>query len=130
MGLATDIMDILSTGGVSTPKFGGDMPERPVIALCVTQTAGLGSTHTMGSLVGAPVLESMQFQVRARAADYASAETIMNNAHSKLDGLRSKVINGQHYQYIASLSTPLYLGTDEEERPLFACNYRAQRTLT
>lgn len=131
MGFAADIMDLLSTGGIAaSTMFGGDLPERPVTALCITPTPGLGSQHSMGSTVGAPLLESLRFQVRVRAADYASADALMVSAHGKLDGLRRKSVNGKTYQWITGESSPFYLGLDEEERPLFACNYSASRTLS
>jgi len=129
MGFATDIIDLLSTGGfVASPVYGGDLPERPHKAVCITPTAGIGSTHTMGSTVGSPVLDSLRFQLRARALTYAEAETLMDTVHSALNGLRNQAINNKRYQWIDGASSPYYIGTDDEERPLFACNYNVERT--
>ena len=131
MGFASDIMDLLSTGGFTAASmFGGDLPERPATALCITQTPRQGSQHTFGSTVGAPPLEYLGFQLRARSTDYAGAETVMTAAHAKLDGLRDRAINGKRYHFIAGSSSPYYLGLDEEKRPIFACNYDVKRSLS
>ncbi|NBV78923.1 MAG: hypothetical protein EBR62_03550 [Verrucomicrobia bacterium] len=129
MGFAADIRDLLSTGGFAdAPVFGGDLPERPVAAVCVTQTPRQGSQHTFGNTVGAPALEYLGFQIRVRAADYAAADALMEAVHAKLDGLRDKAMDGKQYHWIASSSSPYYLGPDEEQRPIFACNYDVKRS--
>lgn len=131
MGLADDIKGLLSTQGFSAASiFCGDLPERPPRALCVTQTAGFGSEHAFGSVAGAAPLERMRCQLRARATDYATAETVMNGAHALLDGMRTRGMNGRLYQWITAASSPYYLGTDDEGRPVFACNYEVGRSLT
>lgn len=129
MGLTGDLIDLLSTGGfVACPIYGGDLPERPPRAIVVTPTIGLGSTHGMGGVAGSPLLESLRFQVRARAEDYATAESTMDLAHAILNGLRRRAVNGKTYQFAQEAGTPFYVGLDEEERPLFACNYSVLRT--
>ena len=129
MGFADDIADLLSTQGFADATiFRGDLPERPDLALCVTPTAGFGSVHTFGSTVGLAPEERLRFQVRARALTYAAAESLIDAAHSKLDGLRQKGINGRLYQWITAAATPLYVGQDDEGRPLFACNYLVSRS--
>lgn len=129
MGFAGDIIDLLSTGGFAAATvFGGDLPERPHKAVCVTQTAGPGSTHTMGSTVGSPVLDSLRFQLRARALTYAEAESLMESVHNALNGLRNRAINNKKYQWVNGASSPYYIGTDDEERPIFGCNYNVERS--
>lgn len=132
MGLSDDISGLLSTQGFTAATIfsGGDLPERPHRALCIAQTAGLGSEHTFGSLAGAAPHERMRCQLRARATDYTTAETIMHAAHALLDGMRQRGMNGRLYQWITAASTPYYVGTDEEGRPIFACNYEIGRALT
>lgn len=131
MGFAADILDLLSTGGFTAASaFGGDLPERPASALCVTQTPRQGSLHAFGTTVGAPALEYLGFQLRARATGYTAAETIMLAAHARLDGLRDKVMGGRLYHYVASSSSPYYLGLDEEQRVIFACNYDVKRSIS
>lgn len=130
MGFADDIADLLSTQGFTSANiYRGDLPERPHSAICVTQTAGQGSDHAFGSVAGAAPVERMRCQLRARATDYTTAETIMSAAHALLDGMRPKGINGRLYQWIEGNSTPYYIGLDEEERPLFGCNYIVHRSL-
>lgn len=131
MGFADDISGLLSTQGFADASiFCGDLPERPHAVLCITQTAGGGSTHAFGSLAGAAPLERMRCQIRSRAEDYVAAESIINSAHAFLDGMRPRAMNGRLYQWITSASTPYYIGVDEEGRPLFGCNYEAERTRT
>lgn len=131
MGLADDIRDLLSTGGMDvTAVFCGDLPERPPACVVIVQTAGPGSTHTFGSAVGVPPLEGLGFQLRARAAGYVAAETAILAAHARLDGLRDKAINGKRYHWVAANSSPYYIGADAEARPIFACNYQVKRSLS
>lgn len=132
MGLTDDISGLLSTQGFTAATIfsGGDLPERPHRALSITQTAGFGSEHTFGSLAGAAPVERMRCQVRARATDYAAAESIMNTAHAILDGMRVRGMNGRLYQWINGASTPYHIGSDDEGRPIFACNYEIGRSLT
>lgn len=131
MGFAEDVSALLSTQGFTAATiFCGDLPERPPQALCVTQTAGFGSTHAFGTVAGAGPVEKMRCQLRARATDYSTAETIMNTAHVILDGMRARGINGRLYQWAMGASTPYYIGVDDEQRPLFGCNYEIWRSLT
>ena len=128
MGFADDIADLLATGGIATSIFRGDLPERPNVALCVTQTAAPAGQHTFGSAVGASPLAYRRCQIRCRADGYASADTMMQSVHAALDGLRTRTVNGKTYLWITGDSSPYYIGTDEQERPLFACNYTAARS--
>jgi hypothetical protein len=131
MGFAEDVSALLSTQGFTAASiFCGDLPERPHQALCVTPTAGLGSLHAFGSLAGAGPAERVRCQLRARATDYQTAETIISSAHSILDGMRARATGGRLYQWARAASTPYYIGTDDEGRPLFACNYELTRSLT
>lgn len=131
MGFAEDLSSLLSTQGFTASSiFCGDLPERPHQALCVTPTAGLGSLHAFGSVAGGAPAEQVRCQLRARATDYTTAEMIMNAAHSILDGMRARAMNGRLYQWANAVSSPYYIGTDAEDRPLFACNYELVRSLT
>jgi hypothetical protein len=69
-------------------------------------------------------------QIMVRSTGYAAAETLMASVHAKLDGLRNKGMNGHMYKWIEAASTPYYLGLDDENRPLFACNYSVRRSST
>ena len=132
MGFADDVRDLLSTGAspVLADIFCGDLPERPAAAVCVAQTAGIGSTHTFGSLAGQAPFERLRCQIRARAADYLSAEALITSVHERLDGLRNEGMNGKLYQWIAGTTSPYYIGLDQAEQPLFGCNYDAYMTRT
>lgn len=130
MGYADDIRDLLSTGlsPLESDIFCGDIPERPAKAVCVAQTAGLGSVHTFGSVAGQAPFEQLRCQIRARAADYLTAEGLINAVHERLDGLRNEGMNGKLYQWIRGTTSPYYIGLDEAGQPLFGCNYDAYMT--
>jgi hypothetical protein len=129
VGYADDLRDILSTGGIAATKvFAGELPAVPHEAVGVIQTLGLGSLHTFGSSVGAPPLENLRMQVMVRSSGYAAAETLMTSIHMLLDGLRNKGMNGHTYKWIEGAGTPYFLGLDDENRPLFACNYTVKRS--
>lgn len=131
MGLASDISGLLSTQGFTSASiFIGELPERPATALSILQTAGLGSQHTFGSAAGTGVHEQCRFQLLARSTDYETGESVINTAHLLLDGMRPRGMNGKLYQWITAVSTPYYIGLDDEQRQLFSCNYDVLRSLT
>lgn len=126
--IGDDIADYLTSGGVSSSQvFVGEMPERPITALVITPTGGLGPSRTMsGALNGAPI-EDEQFQIRTRSDVYSDAEVLIRQAHGLLSGFQERLINGRRYYYGVPLQTPFYLGRDDERRAVFACNYKILR---
>jgi hypothetical protein len=126
--LADDIADFLTSGGIAASMlFVGDFPAQPHTALVVTPTGGEGPTRTMSGTPSHAPLETVRFQLRARATGYTLAEALINSAHVLASGVSERAINSRRYYYIRPVQSPQYLGFDELNRSLFACNYSVQR---
>ena len=123
MGVAEDMRDLLVTGNLSATVHLGELLAAPSKAAVITPTPGLPSIR---SYAGA-VLEQVSVQVRCRASDYPTAENLMASAHGKLNGIKDKDLGGRRYHWIVETQTPFYLGQDENERAVFACNFDALR---
>lgn len=124
MGVADDIRDLLVTGSFAATVHIGDLFEIPNAAAAITPTAGLPDLRTFGG----SICEQLSVQVRCRASDYPSADTLMQSVHSKLNGVRDKTLGGRSYRWIVGAQTPFYLGLDDVMRPIFACNYDILRS--
>lgn len=130
--LADDIADILTSGGLDTlALFTHELPERPNSGLVIAPTGGSGYDRTMSSTPANAPLERPSIQLRARATDTLTAEALLMSAHVILNGMSERSINSHRYYYIRAIQSPMYLGRDEANRPLFSCNYdilRAEST--
>jgi hypothetical protein len=124
MGMADDIRDLLVTGSFAATVHIGDLFELPNSAAVVTPTGGLPDLRTFSGAV----CEQMTVQVRCRASDYPAADTLMQSAHTKLNGIRDKALGGRTYHWIVGVQSPFYLGLDDISRPVFACNYDILRS--
>jgi len=123
MGLAEDVKDFLTTGGVTDTIFIGEAGERPAACLVVTPTGGLGAMRTMsGSASNAP-REHVRVQLRARAATYDACSTLMTQAYGLLSGMPERTLNSRRYYYASAVQTPYYLGLDDAARPVIATNF-------
>lgn len=128
MGLAEDIRDYLTTAGFTGSIYIAQLPERPNTAAVITPTGGIGPFRTMSGTPGDAPLENERFQIRVRATDYPTADSLMASAHGKLSGMCDTEINGRRYYYVSPIQTPFYLELDELDRHVFACNYDAMRS--
>lgn len=130
--LADDIADVLTSGGLDTDAvFTHELPERPNSGLVITPTGGSGYDRTMSASPANAPLERPSIQLRARATDAGTAEALLMSAHVILNGMNERAVNGYRYYYVRAIQSPMYLGRDEANRPLFSCNYdilRAEST--
>jgi len=127
--LLPDIGDFLSTGGLGlttgTNLFLGRMPALPITASAVYETGGQATVHAFGATAGsAAVMERPRFQVVVRSSGgYAAARSTMQGIFTRLDGARDQTINGIRYDWIASVQSPFFLKTDENDHSLIAVNF-------
>jgi hypothetical protein len=127
VGLADDIYDLLSTGGIATTLFVGEPPEKPDACLAIAPTAGLGPGRTFSGSAGHAPVEHRRFQVRSRGFTYASADAAIEAAYAILSGAGERTLNFRRYYFIAPVSTPAYLGLDDANRPMFTANFDVWR---
>mgnify|MGYP001576753400 FL=1 len=128
--VAPDLADYLTTGGITTTKFGALMPPTPDDAIQIIETGGMPPVHAFSSVAGAAVEERPHVQIVRRSMVYARARAEMNVIWRMLDGAGDMTINGTRYKWIESLQSPFSIGRDETQRELIACNFRVCKALT
>lgn len=130
--LSDDIADVLTSGGIASASlFIYELPERPHTGLVVAPTGGYGYDRTMSASPANAPLERPSIQLRSRSTDAATAEALLMSAHVILNGMTARAVNANRYYYVRAVQTPMYLGRDDENRPMFSCNYdilRAEST--
>jgi hypothetical protein len=127
MGLADDMLDLLTTGGIAASIFLGEPPEKPDACLAIAPTAGLGPQRTFSGTPGNAAVEHRRFQLRARGLTYASADAAMAAAYAVLSGVGERTLNFRRYYFVTPVSTPAYLGLDVANRPEFSANFDVWR---
>ena len=123
---AEDIKDYLVDQGVGTLKtdlFVGDMPNTPDACVSIVDSPGLS-----------PELRyewerpGIQILTRASIGGYRSAYTKAKLVYDTLHGTTNETINATIYKLIAAAHSPLYVGKDEKNRPMWSINFNIQRT--
>jgi hypothetical protein len=127
MGLANDLKDYLTSGGITATIVVGELPEGPDLCLSIAPYAGFGPTRTMSGTPGDAPLEHTRVQIFGRGGTYAAIDTLMASAYSKLSGLGERVINNRRYYFVTPVQTPSYLGLDPASRPMFSTNFDVLR---
>jgi len=105
-----------------TDLFIGLMPDTPDECVAVTDTGGLEPAP------GPYYYPTVQLLVRAGVGLYA---TVSDLAYTILDKLHEYCgqpdSSSYYYTGIWATGDPVFIGTDEKNRPLFALNFRIQR---
>lgn len=105
-----------------TDLFIGEMPETPDECASLMDTGGLEPT------TGPLYYPMAQALVRAGVGQYSNAS---NLAYGVLDALNrysgQPDSSGYYYTGIWPVGEPVFLGTDEKNRPMFSINFRMQR---
>ena len=99
---------------------GGDVPD-----LCVSLRDSGGKPPYLNYELDEPEL---QFLIRAAKGGYLAAEAKAREVHDALHGVTDTVINATRYLLINAATSPIYIGNDDDNRPLFSINFEVQRT--
>jgi len=113
-----------STGNLLNVPFSDVSPQA---VACVIQYGGLPAIRAFGASIGSPVCEVHRFQVLVRdvANNFATAQTLAEDIHDKLDHLGESTLSGTRYLNVVALSPPFPIGQDANDRYEFSCNYEA-----
>jgi len=120
--IATYLSTSTSTWTLGTNIFAGNMPYTPDTCCSVTQTQGLPPSKTTD-------MEFPGFQVKVRAAAYATAFTRINDILDALHRLTNTTVGSNLCYWIEAQGSPSYLGRDQANRALFTCNFIANRII-
>lgn len=124
-------------GTLNTDLFLGFMPDSPDACTALYETVGEAPSLAFHTNPGEIVLEYPHFQVAVRSAKrdnsatfYTDARTKAQNIWKKLQGLGNVTLSGASYKYIHALQSPCFRNRDENQRVIFAANYRAAKRLS
>lgn len=111
----------LGTFGAPTP-FGlyvGAPPDKPDALVLINRTGGMDPLPHL--LLNYP---SVQVMVRGAASGYVAASAKMRVIVNALLGLSTVVLNGDTYRACNQIGEVMYLGQDDNTRPMLSANFR------
>lgn len=110
------IKEILVSRGITETIYLGFLAAQPDTAIVITPTAGLPPD-------GKHNYNTPGIQVRTRAADYQTAETLAFHVFDILQSLGNTTISGVYITDIQAQQDPYSLGRDEVNRHSFVQNF-------
>ena len=131
MSVLPDLAQLLedaSVGTLGTTIFMSRRPDSP--GTCVTLTAYQGEDNRLHADTNIPADERLSVQVATRAADYATAETLADQAFTALHFRHKTLASGRRYAWSKANQSPGYIGVDANDRKLIVFNLRLRRHRT
>ena len=123
-----DDMAVWVTGGLDLTSgvdlFVGRMIDRPNRQVGLYATAGLDPSFTFGAN-SVPVLEQPGLQIRCRASDEATAESLCRDVWDRLTRCENETIGGTRYLVVTARQPPFPNGRDQRDRDMWAANFIA-----
>jgi hypothetical protein len=126
---AEQLMGMLATAGIGAvgdgsgdlPRLGiGTMPDTPDVQIALYDSPGQPPDPRW-------LLDYPYVQVMTRGAQfgYKQAAMLARQAYDVLLGIVPVTFaNGDRLDGITGIGTPSYIGTDQNSRPIFSCNFR------
>ncbi len=108
---------------IGTNLFLGRLPDAPDTCVALFQSGGSTPDDQFGS--AAPKVERPGVQVRIRAADYATAESLAAEVWGVLVLVANQTLTSTRYLRLAVEQSPFPLERDEQDRPVFVFNLEA-----
>lgn len=123
-----DIKDILEGTSAlaltfATDLFISEMPDRPDDCVCVYDTPG--EPPETGYVYHRP---GLQIRVRGAKGAYLATHEFAQAIQAALHGLHDETWNGTRYVGIWATGGVLFVGYDDNHRPIFSINFRIHRT--
>lgn len=124
-----DIKDLLEdSSGVAGLVFGtnlfvGTMPTTPDSCVGLYDTGGPPPDEMISGLF----YPTFQVRVRGAVGGYKTAYELAQSIRDNLHQRTGEAINGVTYVHIFATTDVLYIGKDENDRPLFSVNFRTTK---
>lgn len=120
-----DIKDILVAAGVGifkTNLFIGTMPASPDANVTIRDTPW--KPPELNYEIDYPGIQTL---VRGARGQYTATQVKAVSVNTVLHGYQ-ETINDTRYILVAAAHSPIYVGKDEQNRPMFSINFEIQRT--
>lgn len=125
MSIKADLHDYLSTVTNVDDIFIGGLPERPSNVVTIEQYPGTPPEFIPEQ--SGPAYEHPSIQVRARSLDPTWAEERAQELFRKLSVIVNMTINGTRYQRVKAISSPFFMGNDQNDRSNWVVNFAVHK---
>lgn len=128
MSMLDDVKAKLVAQGVSTTITIGrmlDTNQDTEAMISLFQYSGTDPLYVPEQSI--PKYENSRLQILCRSKRDQEAESLAYRCFNVVSTITNEVINGHNYQKISPIGSPFTLMRDEEERSIWACNYRVFR---
>lgn len=120
MSVKTDLHDYLLSIGQGTDISLGGFPDSPDMVVALEQYEGLPPLFTQDN--SGIAYERPSIQARVRGDDTAAVEARAKQLFRLLN-LVNVVLNGVKYQRVFPITSPMYMGLDENGRHHWSVNF-------
>lgn len=119
-----DILDGISSLALTfkTDLFTVEMPGTPDECVCIYDSGGF---DPQPNDLERP---TVQIKVRGTKNGYSAAYSLAKSIRSELHEYANQTVNSTRYIQIYAQGDILYLGKDDNQRPLLSMNFRIDRT--
>ena len=122
-----DRMVSLALGTFGVDLFIGKLPDAPDSAAALMEYAGSFGQFSHDSAVAE--FERPRFQINVRDAVYATGRATIESIYKGVPA-SNIMLNGTQYLRIVALQPPFFLKRDENDRPIFICNFEAMKAVS
>jgi hypothetical protein len=102
--------------------FHGRLPDDPSEAIAFLEQGGLAPSNVFDG--SGPRQPTLQVMVRADATDYVRSREIVQSVFDTLHCQANLIANGRFYLSVDAQQEPIWLGYDNNERPMWSINFQ------
>lgn len=115
---------------LGTDLFLGTMPESPDACVALYESSPGLVTDTMTTDV--PSIEGPRVQVLIRGArnTYATTRATTDTVWKSVSKIKNTTLSGVRWLRAEPVDTPVFMGRDESERPMFSMNFQITKAVS
>lgn len=134
MGMLDEVSTYLQTNGVGTVGtvvFLDYLPDTPDTVVSLFANPGSPPTTVMGGSSGAAVVRNPRLQVFTRGtadgAGVVAARVAIDAIYALLEQVVNTTLSSVRYLSIEAVDEPALLERDEQQRPVYVCNFEVMK---
>jgi hypothetical protein len=126
-----DIADMLAAADLgltlATNLFISEMLDKPDECVAVTDTGGRDPNYILNDATKDYRRPTAQILIRGKKGEYAEAYTLADSCRDVISGLHNQTLGGSWYVEILTQGDIMFLGYDDNHRPILSVNFRIER---